>query len=198
MAERFELSEKERHYLGEVAHWGVLCGISGKEPNPAELPKPPEGPLRHEMGSFVTLTLNGNLRGCIGTIVPYEPLYCNVARMAYAAAFQDPRFPPLTHAEWERTRMEISVLSPMRPCPDPEQIEVGRHGLVLRLDGRTGVFLPKVPVEQGWDRISYLENLCRKAGLPAGSWHAPEAELYWYEALTFPAKTSSSPHYQNA
>ncbi len=190
MAERFGLSERERRSLGEVARWGVLCGFAGREPNPAELPEPPEGSLRRKMGSFVTLTLDGGLRGCIGTIVPHEPLYCNVARMAHAAAFQDPRFPPLAHAEWERTRMEISVLSPMQTCPDPEQIEVGRHGLVLRLGGHTGVFLPKVPVEQGWDRTAYLENLCRKAGLPGGSWRDPQAELYWYEAFVFSVETA--------
>lgn len=197
MADQFALSEAERHYLGEVARWGVLCGFADREPNPAELPEPPDGPLRREMGSFVTLTLRGALRGCIGTIIPHEPLHCNVARMAYAAAFQDPRFPPISHVEWEQAEMEISVLSPLQPRPDPERIEVGRHGLVLRLDGHTGVFLPKVPVEQGWDRAAYLENLCRKAGLPAGSWRDPQAELYWYEALAFPVVMPPKENVQN-
>ena len=138
-------------------------------------------------GVFVSLHEHGELRGCIGTIVGREPLYLNLWRMARAAAFEDPRFPSLTLREWAGAALHISVLDELTPCPDPEAIEVGRHGLALQYLGHSGVFLPQVPVEQGWDRLSYLENLCAKAGLPGGSWRAPGARLFWYEALVFDA-----------
>ena len=142
--------------------------------------------LRRPLGAFVTITLGGNLRGCIGTIVGREPLEENVWRMARAAALEDPRFPPLTAREWERAELEISVLDELTPCPDPALVEVGRHGLALQYAGRTGVFLPQVPVEQGWDREAYLDHLCGKAGVPPGSWRLPQARLFWYEARVFP------------
>lgn len=183
MSVTFSLTPQEQHYLGEVARFGVMSGFAGK--NAQDLPEPPAGVLHDLLGSFVTLTLQGNLRGCIGSIIGQEPLYRNVAHMARAAAFEDPRFPPLTPEEWARASMEVSVLGPLTPCPDPQAVEVGRHGLLLQLGQRSGVFLPKVPVEQGWDLPAYLENLCRKAGLPSGSWQHPEAQLYWYEALVF-------------
>lgn len=184
MSVTFSLTPKEQQYLGEVARFGIMSGFAGSDPQ--DMPAPPTGVLHDPLGSFVTLTLDGHLRGCIGSMIGQEPLYLNIARMARAAAFEDPRFPPLTSEEWARVDMEISVLGPLTPCPDPQAVEVGRHGLLLQLGNRSGVFLPKVPVEQGWDLAAYLENLCRKAGLPGGSWQHPEAHLYWYEALVFP------------
>jgi uncharacterized protein (TIGR00296 family) len=83
--------------------------------------------------------------------------------------------------------MDISVLDEPTPCPAPDAVEVGRHGLVLQCGGRSGVFLPQVPVEQGWDRQAYLDHLCLKAGLPPGTWRKQDAQLFWYEALVFPA-----------
>lgn len=186
-ASTFSLTDEERRALCAAARWGIECGLAGIRPEHENMPVPPAGALHRELGSFVTLKRGGRLRGCIGTIVPHEALYRNVARMAYAAAFSDSRFPPLKQDEWKDTEMELSVLGPMELCPDPALIDVGRHGLVLHLEGRTGVFLPKVPLEQGWDRAAYLENLCRKAGLPAGSWKHPQARLFWYEALVFAA-----------
>lgn len=106
--------------------------------------------------------------------------------MAQLAAFDDPRFPPVSPSEWDELSMEITVLGELSLCPDPKRIVIGRHGLVLSAHGRTGVFLPQVPVEQHWDLPAYLTNLCYKAGLPDGSWKAPGARLYWYEGLAFP------------
>jgi AmmeMemoRadiSam system protein A len=187
MSTNFTLTDQEKRALCDVAHWGIVCGFTGKRPDGPDIPVPPEGVLRERLGSFVTLKRGGRLRGCIGTIIPQEELYRNVARMGFASAFQDHRFPPLRREELDDTEIEVSVLGPITPCPDPERIEVGRHGLLLRLDGKSGVFLPKVPVEQGWDRPAYLENLCRKASLPGGSWQDPNAQLFWYEALVFTA-----------
>jgi len=188
MSTNFHLTDQEKRALCDLAHWGIACGFAGKRPEGPDIPAPLDGALREKLGSFVTLKLKGRLRGCIGTIIPQEELYKNVARMGFAAAFQDSRFPPLRRAEFDDTEIEVSVLGPITPCPDPERIDVGRHGLLLRLGGKSGVFLPKVPVEQGWDRLAYLENLCRKAGLPGGSWQDPDARLFWYEALVFSAR----------
>ena len=188
MSTNFNLSEAEKYSLCELARWGILCGFAGKRPELEPLPEQAAGILHEPLGVFVTLVRQRQLRGCIGTLSPNEALCKNTARMAYAAAFQDRRFSALSRAEFEDTEIEISVLGPLAPCPDAELIEVGKHGLVLRLGGRSGVFLPKVPVEQGWDRLAYLENLCRKAGLPAGSWRDKQAQLFWYEALVFAAK----------
>jgi AmmeMemoRadiSam system protein A len=105
--------------------------------------------------------------------------------MALAAAFEDPRFPPLARGELERCGIEISALSPMEPCPDPRCVKVGVHGLYLTHRGRAGVLLPQVPVEQGWDRDEYLAYICVKAGLPPKSWEEPGAALYTFTALVF-------------
>jgi AmmeMemoRadiSam system protein A len=181
----FSLTDSEKNALCGLARWGILRGLAGGLPDGKEIPRPPGGMLHEPLGCFVTLKRGGRLRGCIGTIVPHEPLYRNAARMGHAAAFQDRRFPPLGRGELKDLELELSVLGPITPCPDPEKIEIGRHGLLLRMGGGSGVFLPKVPLEQGWDRPAYLENLCRKAGLPSGSWKSPDARLFWYEALVF-------------
>ncbi len=185
----FDLTPEERSALAGLACASIEHGLAtGTCPEDAAVPRPDQEHLLAPCGAFVTLTRHGRLRGCIGNIVGQAPLYLTVSRMGYAAAFQDPRFPPLRAEEWPDTAMEISVLSELSRCPDPALVEIGRHGLVLALGRRSGVFLPQVPVEQGWDREAYLENLCLKAGLSPGSWRDPAAELYWYEALVFHAR----------
>ncbi len=140
--------------------------------------------LARRAGAFVTLKMNGELRGCIGHTWADQPLYRVVQRMAVAAATGDPRFPSLTPAELANTTTELSVLSPFRRLTDVEQIEVGQHGLMIFQGGQQGLLLPQVPVEEGWTREEYLENLCRKAGLPPGCWQA-EAALYAFTAVVF-------------
>ncbi|MDR2468268.1 MAG: AmmeMemoRadiSam system protein A [Spirochaetaceae bacterium] len=137
-------------------------------------------------GVFVSLhTKNGALRGCIGSLIPDKPLYIMVRRMACAAAFEDPRFPPLTPGELDVCRIEISVLSPMEQCESPNAIEPGIHGVYLTYHGRSGVFLPQVPIEQGWSRVEYLDNLCLKAGVPPKSYKADDARLWTFTACVF-------------
>lgn len=181
------LSLHEQAVLGKIARFAIERAFAGKGPvqQAADVPSPKEETLLKALGVFVTLHRNGALRGCIGTMQSAEPLYMTTARMAYAAAFQDHRFPPLRPEEWPQCDLELSVLGPLTPCPDPSQIEIGKHGLLLVHAGKSGVFLPQVPVEQGWQLATYLEQLCYKAGLPAGSWKAPGAQLYWYEAFVF-------------
>lgn len=190
MALSFSLNDAERAYLSRLARLSIESVLAGKDA--ACPPEPPAdtdagetgpGSLRRALGAFVTLDRGGSLRGCMGVIVSREPLFLNVWRMARAAAFEDPRFPPLSLREWAETGSHVSVLDELTPCNDPQAIEVGRHGLVLQHMGRSGVFLPQVPVEQGWNRETYLEQLCAKAGLPGGSWRVPGARLFWYEAL---------------
>ncbi len=110
------------------------------------------------------------LRGCVGYVLPTCPVYRAVAETARAAAFDDNRFPPVTIAEEaSHLEIELSILSPAQSI-QPEEIEVGRHGLLISWHGRRGLLLPQVPVEHGWDRIAFLEQTCRKAGLPQDAW----------------------------
>ncbi|MCL2243866.1 MAG: AmmeMemoRadiSam system protein A [Treponema sp.] len=143
--------------------------------------------LNTPCGAFVTLHItNGsqrNLRGCIGRMSANLPLIETVRLMAKEAAFGDPRFPPLKKDEFQHCDIEISALSPMIPCSDPRQVKVGVHGLYLIRGGRAGVLLPQVPVEQGWNLDEYLDYICIKAGLPPGSYNAPDAQLLTFTAV---------------
>jgi AmmeMemoRadiSam system protein A len=126
--------------------------------------------LRAPQGAFVTLTKHGDLRGCIGRIPPDLELAKTVGAMALEAAFNDPRFSPLTLKELSDVEIEISVLTPMKPVEKADQIRVGKDGVVLEKSGRSAVFLPQVATEQHWGRDEMLDHLCMKAGLPAGCW----------------------------
>ena len=134
-------------------------------------------PALQELGAaFVSLHLGEDLRGCVGYAEPHWPLADTVVRAGGAAA-GDRRFPPLSAAELPGLAIEISILSPLVSI-DPAAVEVGVHGLVLRGDGGSGLLLPQVPVEQGWDREQFLDSLCRKAGLRVRAWQEPAAELF--------------------
>jgi len=135
-------------------------------------------------GVFVTLTKGGDLRGCIGFIEPVAPLGQAVIRAAVYAATEDPRFPPVRLAELRDIKFEISVLTPVREISDPREVTVGRHGLIIARDGMKGVLLPQVPVENKWDRKTFLEQASLKAGLPRDAWRQG-AKLYVFEAIVF-------------
>lgn len=113
---------------------------------------------------------NGQLRGCIGHLADDAPLVPLVGRMALQAALDDPRFAPVNAEELAAIRIEISVLSPLRPVRGPADIEPGRDGVVLTKNGRSAVFLPQVAKQQGWDREQLLTALALKAGLPGDAW----------------------------
>ena len=139
-------------------------------------------------GAFVSLhniTEGRRLRGCIGRMNAAEALEKTVRTMAKEAAFGDPRFPPLSKKELACCQIEISVLSPMEKCSDPRSVKVGVHGLYLSSRGRSGVLLPQVPVEQGWNLDEYLDYICVKAGLPPISYEDPHAELRTFTAVVF-------------
>jgi AmmeMemoRadiSam system protein A len=145
--------------------------------------------LYEPCGAFVTLhTISGknkSLRGCIGRMTANSPLIEIVRIMAKEAAFGDPRFPPLKKEELEHCHIEISALSPMTRCSDPQQVKVGVHGLYLRRGARSGVLLQQSTVEQGWNLNEYLDYICVKAGLPPQSYEASDAELLTFTAVVF-------------
>lgn len=143
-------------------------------------------------GAFVSLHKHGSLRGCIGRMQAIQSLASVVVSMARAAAYEDSRFPPLRSDELPSIRIEISVLSPMESC-SIEDIQVGKHGVLLSLGYHSAVFLPQVAPEQGWDRTTMLKHLCAKAGLAPDAYLRPDAQLAIFTALVF-SEPTVQPH----
>ena len=159
-----EFSIEERGILLGLAHEAILFTFTGRAPLAAFSLH-----LSEPRGVFTTLYLDGNLRGCVGYAMPIAPLHRAVSETARAAAFEDSRFLPVTEDEVPHLEVSLSVLSPLFPI-QAEQVEVGRHGLVVCLGARRGLLLPQVPSEYDWDRETFLEQTCRKAGLPFDAW----------------------------
>ncbi len=160
-----EFSLAQRRALLRIAHHAILCVLE-RQPFP-EAVLPAE--MSEPRGVFTTLYLHRQLRGCVGYAVPIAPLYRAVAETASAAAFEDSRFLPVTKEEGPQLEVSLSVLSRLFPI-QLEEVEIGRHGLVVSQGSRRGLLLPQVPVEHGWDRKTFLEQTCRKAGLPLDAW----------------------------
>ena len=160
-----EFSEQERALLLRLAHESISFAFENREIS-LDVPAPH---FAEHRGVFTSLYLRGELRGCVGYVLPSCTVYRAVAETARAAAFQDNRFPPVTKEEAPRLAIELSILSPPQPLQS-EAIEVGRHGLLVSWHGRRGLLLPQVPIEHGWDRTTFLEQTCRKAGLPIDAW----------------------------
>ena len=167
---------------------GIVKDSIGSVFHLAEYPilDPPEdSPLLLKAGVFVTLKLNGNLRGCIGNIVSQKPLWRSVAEMSKASAFEDYRFSPLAPEEYQNIEIEISVLSPPVEIFNFNEIEIGKHGIIISHGFNRGLFLPQVPVEQGWNLDQYLSYGCRKAGLPMDFWKKDKIQLEIFTAFVF-------------
>jgi AmmeMemoRadiSam system protein A len=160
-----EYSDEERKLLLRLAHRTIAAELRREELDTS----PPSSHLAELRGAFTTLHRCGGLRGCIGYVMPLYPLYRTIADTAAAAAFRDPRFTPVTIDELPELQIEISVLSPLAPI-EPEEVEVGRHGLIVTLGHARGLLLPQVPLEWGWDREKFLSETCRKANLPPDAW----------------------------
>jgi AmmeMemoRadiSam system protein A len=160
-----EYSDEERKLMLRLAHRMIAAELRKEELDTS----PPSTHLAELRGAFTTLHQSGQLRGCIGYVIPLYPLYRTIAETAAAAAFRDPRFPPVTIDEFPKLQIEISVLSPLAPI-EPEDIEIGRHGLIVTFGHARGLLLPQVPLEWGWDREKFLSETCRKAGLPPDAW----------------------------
>jgi len=163
--EQSEFSPEERTLLLQLAHDSILSALENHEVSL----DPPSPHLAEPRGAFTSLYLNGELRGCVGYVLPVSSVYRAVIDTARAAAFEDARFYPVTIDEARQLKIELSVLSPPAPI-SAEEVEVGRHGLLISMVGQRGLLLPQVPAERNWDRITFLEQTCRKAGLPPDAW----------------------------
>jgi len=160
-----EYSPEERQELLECAREAIVSKLENRVP----LAVNATPHLSEPRGAFTTLYIHGKLRGCVGYPAAVLPLYRTIFETARAAAFEDPRFIPLILGEAADLRVAISVLSPVAPIR-PEDVEIGRHGLIISLGSYRGLLLPQVPVEHGWDRVTFLEQTCHKAGLPPDAW----------------------------
>ncbi len=147
--------------------------------------KKPSEKLEIPLGAFVTLHIHGRLRGCIGNIVPVHPLFTAIKRLARESAFHDPRFPALTPEELPETDIEISVLSPLKKISSVNEIEVGTHGILMKNGIYSGVLLPQVPVEQGWNLEEFLRNTCYKAGMDGNCYKDSSTLIEIFTAVIF-------------
>jgi len=182
---KMALTDKEKSEALSIAR-GVIAselGIDGETDEAVRKPPKSEA-LKAHLGLFVTLHEAGNLRGCIGNFTSTAPLYDNIRDMAYAAAFSDPRFSPVRIDEFPSIHIEISVLSPLREIKNVEEIEVGRHGIFIQKGYSRGVLLPQVAVENGFDRKTFLEHTCMKAGLSPECWKE-DVNIFIFEAEIF-------------
>jgi AmmeMemoRadiSam system protein A len=167
-----EFSSEERTLLLRLAHDSIAFARGHRsldQPNREISLDAPTPHLSETRGVFTSLYLRGELRGCVGYVLPTCSVYRAVAETARAAAFDDNRFAAVTPEEVPHLEIELSILSPAQPIR-AEEIEVGRHGLLVSWHGRRGLLLPQVPVEHAWDRTTFLEQTCRKAGLPSDGW----------------------------
>jgi AmmeMemoRadiSam system protein A len=177
----------ERELLLRLAREAISAHLSGRL-----LPTvPAEGGAAMQGGAFVTLHSAGMLRGCIGHIEADGPRGDVIVRCAVAAATEDPRFPPLTTGELASTTIELSLLSPCEPVSAADDIEIGRHGLIVEMGGHRGLLLPQVATEWGWTREEFLDHTCRKAGLPDDAWKHG-ARIWRFEAEVFGEESFSN------
>ena len=160
-----EFTPEERAVLLKLAHESILSALERREISLT----PPSPHLEEPRGAFTTIYFHGDLRGCVGYVFPVASLYRTVAETARAAAFEDRRFSPVSPQEAPELDVSLSILSALRVIT-PEEVEIGRHGLVVSHGGRRGLLLPQVPVEHQWDRATFMEQTCRKAGLPLDAW----------------------------
>jgi AmmeMemoRadiSam system protein A len=175
------LSEADRRAALHLARTAVVEAVSHRK-----LPEvfPSEGVFAERRGVFVTLHVAKHLQGCIGVIEASEPLGEAIVRCAASAALEDPRFAPMIPEQLAELSIEISLLSHVQPIA-PESIEIGRHGLLVRLHAQRGLLLPQVAIEHRLTRQQFLEETCRKAGLPREAWRDPEARLFGFTCEVF-------------
>ena len=176
------LSEEEKKTLHHIAKTVIENKARGKAVPEFKIDS---SILKENRGAFVTVNKRGQLRGCIGYIEGHGPLYKTIEEMAEAAAFRDPRFSPVTERELSDLEIEISVLTPLKRITDVNEIEVGKHGIYIKKEWHSGLLLPQVATEYGWDRKTFLEHTCQKAGLPTSAWKDKNTEIYIFSADIF-------------
>ena len=181
----FALSPEEQKTLLTIAREAISARLKGVKPLPVETARLTPR-LREPLGAFVTLTIDDNLRGCIGRFTSPDPLHTVVGQMAVEAAFADPRFPALTAGEYPGIHLEISVLGPMKKITDTNEIIIGKHGIYIKKGLRSGTLLPQVASERGWNVTEFLGYCARdKAGIGWDGWKDKDTEIFVYEAYVF-------------
>ena len=178
------MNQEDGQILVKFAKETILAHFSEKQPDISII----QGKFDYKRGVFVTLTKDGQLRGCIGYPLPIYPLWQAVGKAANAAAFTDPRFSPLK--EDEKIEVEVSVLTVPKQIGGahdnyPDAIEIGKHGLIVESGWSSGLLLPQVATENNWDATVFLEQTCVKAGLPSEEWRQQKAKVYFFEAEIF-------------
>ncbi len=177
-----ELSNEEKKILLNAARESILGMFNEAEVPHVNYDLYPI--LKKELGTFVTLKINDQLRGCIGFIIAHDPLFETVVEAAKHAAFNDPRFPELSRKEFDKIEIEISVLSTFEPIKSYDEIIIGKHGLLLD-EGARAVLLPQVATEQNFTRAEFLTALCHKAGLYGNYWKERMLNIKVFTALVF-------------
>jgi AmmeMemoRadiSam system protein A len=178
------LSPVQRKTLLQIARESIVQALEGRRPDLDQFPV--DDMLRQPAGAFVTLNdAHGHLRGCIGSIHPVAPLFQAVSSSAISAATRDPRFYPVRPGELTGLHLEISVMGPIEPVTDVAAIEPGRDGLIISRGDNAGLLLPQVATEYGWDRETFLEQTCIKAGLPPSAWRSPDTRIARFAAEVF-------------
>ena len=178
------LNDAQRQRLLRIAREAIAVVHAGRAPewDAADF----DEELRRPAGAIVTLkTKQGALRGCIGSIHPVHPLYHAVTASAISAAFRDPRFVPVQPEELPRLDIEISVMGPIERVATPDEIMVGRDGLIVSRGRYRGLLLPQVATEYGWERETFLAETCVKAGLPRAAWRMEDTEIERFAAEVF-------------
>lgn len=178
-----ELSREQKDLMLGMARHSISSIFSGEEAILPDLEKHPI--LNSKLGVFVTLTTQGRLRGCIGYIESDKPLYQTLSDAAKSAARHDPRFAPLTENDLEEIKIEISILSEPFPMKNYDEIEIGKHGLILEEQGLKGLLLPQVPVEHNMKREEYLDAICNKTGFHSGLWKDKVLNISLFTATVF-------------
>jgi AmmeMemoRadiSam system protein A len=180
------LSEEDRRAILAAARQGVSYAAQNGRPG---LAHSTEGIFAQPCGLFVSLHVSGKLRGCIGMVEARDTLGENLAQCSADAALHDPRFSPLRAKDLEHLEIEVSLLTPLYPL-QPEEVEIGKHGLLVERDTRRGLLLPQVATEHHLSREQFLAETCFKAGLPRDAWKEPETRLYGFECVIVAEKAT--------
>jgi len=183
ITQKISLESQER--LLKIARDSIESHLKKKPQEEFEISDPM---LREKRGAFVTLHKHDDLRGCIGDIIGSKPLHETVAEMAVAAAVRDPRFSPLTIDELSEVDIEISAMTPLKKIDNIDEIKVGTHGLYIKRGFLSGLLLPQVATEYGWNKEEFLEYTCQKAHLPMDAWKDEKTEIYIFSAQVFGEK----------
>ena len=187
----FSLTGREKDALMKIARNSVETAVRDRKMYLVGSTGSPR--LEEARGAFVTLKEHGELRGCIGYITPMKSLAETVRDVAAYAALEDTRFTPVTAKELPLLEYEVSVMSPLRRVLDIKEIKVGKHGLIMKQGDIEGILLPQVPVEEHWNRDTFIEATCLKAGLPRQAWKDDDTDIFMFTALVFGEHTPAEP-----